>query len=186
MPRRLNPSSRFPDFYPLIEPRHVVSFRRRQGGNLLEIVTTLMNEKAAFLFIFVPIESGETAILVETGEGGRSGLISVYPTHFTKTTRIILFLSRPKRIKSSNYGIFSKQDPISTPSEGFWGSVLDSLIPCTRKVSVRQRYKGDTAFVTVLNKDDLPAETLRVHGMKPLVVEPFSKQNRISKAPRAF
>ena len=40
------------------------------------------------------------------------------------------------------------------------GSALDSPTPHTRKISARQLYKG----VTVLNKDDPPAESLRVRG----------------------
>ena len=39
-----------------------------------------------------------------------------------------------------------------------WGSDLESPIPCTRKASVRQRHKRRPSFVTVLNKDDPPAE----------------------------
>ena len=46
------------------------------------------------------------------------------------------------------------------------GSVLNSPIPCTRKVSARQIYKGlSHSFVTVLNKDDPSAETLRAPGI---------------------
>ena len=56
---------------------------------------------------------------------------------------------------------------------GFPGSVFDSPLPCTHKVSARQGYKS-SQFCNSLNKDNPLAETLRVPGIGISGTDPFT------------
>ena len=72
----------------------------------------------------------------------------------------------------------------------FWdfseGSLFDSPIPCTRKVSTRQRYKGGHSFVTVLNKEEPTAEKLRMQGIGLSRTEPPGVPNAITALSPSF